>query len=180
MYDELHNVWSKSSRMQLIIFFYTHATHVMWNADPYERIWACELRICHVPCLMYSCIQAMPGNQAVQKASPIPATEYIALYKHIHIHTPETVFLNFLWAQEKLIPMNWFCQPLYPGGPIRQPYSYSVPKKNSDTALFKPHCYSYKFYLIQYITVMCIFLMILLNDRHQNNDKVPLTMHWLE
>ncbi len=39
---------------------------------------------------------------------------------------PEAVFLNFSGAQES-IPMNLFRQPMYPGGPVRQPYSYSVP-----------------------------------------------------
>jgi hypothetical protein len=33
---------------------------------------------------------------------------------------------NFLGAQES-IPRNQFRQAVYPGGPVRQPYSYSVP-----------------------------------------------------
>ncbi len=34
----------------------------------------------------------------------------------------EPEFLNFYGAQE-LSPRNQFRQPMYPGGPVRQPYS---------------------------------------------------------
>jgi hypothetical protein len=40
---------------------------------------------------------------------------------------PEPVFLNFNGAQEP-IPRNRFRQPMKPGGPVRQPYPYSVPR----------------------------------------------------
>jgi hypothetical protein len=38
----------------------------------------------------------------------------------------EAVLLNFYGAQ-KLIPRNRFRQPMQPGGPVREPYSYLVP-----------------------------------------------------
>jgi hypothetical protein len=38
---------------------------------------------------------------------------------------PETDFLNFYDAQES-IPSHQFRQAVYPGGPVQQPYSYSV------------------------------------------------------
>jgi hypothetical protein len=51
--------------------------------------------------------------------------------------TSEPEFLNFSGAQES-IPRNQFRQAEQPGGPVRQPYSYSVPGpqrlfKNSST-----------------------------------------------
>ncbi len=42
---------------------------------------------------------------------------------------PEAVFLNFYGSQES-IPRNRI-QTMYPGGPVRQPYSYSVPSPPS-------------------------------------------------
>jgi hypothetical protein len=45
----------------------------------------------------------------------------------------EPEFLNFYGAQES-IPRNQFRQPMQPGGPVRQSYSYSVP---SPHMLFK-------------------------------------------
>ncbi len=47
--------------------------------------------------------------------------------------SPEPEFLNFYGAQE-WIPRNQFSQAAWPGGPVRQTYSYSVP---SPLRLFK-------------------------------------------
>ncbi len=59
------------------------------------------------------------------------------------LHCTEPEFLNFYGAQES-IPRNQFRQPMYPGGPVRQPYSYSVPSpyrlfKNTST-VYRLHC----------------------------------------
>ncbi len=68
---------------------------------------------------MYSRIQAMPGNQAVQKASPIPATGYIAQYTHYtHTHTRDGIF-KLLRSPGKMDEKESIL-PAYVG-PIRQP-----------------------------------------------------------
>jgi hypothetical protein len=64
---------------------------------------------------------------------------------------PKHVFLNVYGAQES-IPRNEFRQPMYPGRPVRYPYSYSVPSprrlfKNSSSALDMSFC-SWSFYLV--------------------------------
>ncbi len=74
-----------------------------------------------------------------------------------HKNLPEPVFLNVYGAQEP-IPRHQFRQPMYPGGPVQQPYSYSVPSphrffKNSSSdcsfhkrmdALLREHLFSIK------------------------------------
>ncbi len=48
------------------------------------------------------------------------------LRKSMYAYSPEPVFLNFYGAQESIL-RNRFRQPMNPGGPVRQTYSYSVP-----------------------------------------------------
>ncbi len=68
------------------------------------------------------------------------ACQLMTTTRHMHHNTaptPEPKFLIFLRAQES-IPRKQFRQPLQPGGPVRQPYSYQVPSlhrmfKNSNT-----------------------------------------------
>jgi hypothetical protein len=54
-----------------------------------------------------------------------PFSILVFLLSLLQVH-PEAVFLNFNGAQ-KSIPRNRFRQPMYPGGPLREPYSYLVP-----------------------------------------------------
>ncbi len=47
-------------------------------------------------------------------------------WRNTRLQGTEPEFLNFEGVQEST-PINQFHQPVSPGGPIRQPYSYSVP-----------------------------------------------------
>ena len=57
----------------------------------------------------------------------------VELIESHHQKSPEPVLLNVYGAPE-LIPRNEFRQPMQPGGPVRKPYSSSVPSPHS---LFK-------------------------------------------
>ncbi len=79
--------------------------------------------------------------QDTYEISKILAVLYIGRGELAIQYRSEPEFLNIFRAQES-IPRNHFRQPMQPGGPIRQPYSYSVPSphrlfKNSSTRLFK-------------------------------------------
>jgi hypothetical protein len=55
---------------------------------------------------------------------------HIYMYRYVQflyiVQCTEPEFLNFYGAQES-IPRNQFRQSVKPGGPVRQPHSYSVP-----------------------------------------------------
>ncbi len=61
-----------------------------------------------------------------QTLTPVLANTCKASTSNWRNYLPETVFLNFLGAQES-IPRHRLCQPIQPDGPVRQPYSYSFP-----------------------------------------------------
>ncbi len=68
----------------------------------------------------------------------------------------ETVFLNLKGAQES-IPRNRFRLPMQPGGPVRQPYSYSVA---SPHRLFKNSSTEAKIPALFYVCTVCVCVFI--------------------
>ncbi len=70
------------------------------------------------------------GSELQQRSCKTKKPVFLPMYFFVPVHyygKTELEFLNFKGAQES-IPRSRFRQPMQTGGPVRQPYSYSVPK----------------------------------------------------